>query len=81
MPKCCVVYNCRGNFIGEPYTPVVRFPNDIDERKRWIGAMPNNSGSLNDRREIFVCSSHFECKWSSVNGGKRPIGPPTYFME
>lgn len=29
-------------------------------------------------KKIFVCSSHFECKWVTVRGGKRPIGPPTY---
>ena len=40
--------------------------------------MPNVPGSLTDRKEIFVCASHFECKWVTVRGGKRPIGPPTY---
>ena len=79
MPKRCAAYNCRGNYIGEPYTPVVSFPTDDDERKRWIEAMPNDPGSLTDRKEIFVCASHFECKWVTVRGGKRPIGPPTYF--
>ena len=79
MPKRCAAYNCRGNYIGEPYTPVVSFSTDDDERKRWIDAMPNDPGSLTDRKEIFVCASHFECKWVTVRGGKRPIGPPTYF--
>ena len=79
MPKRCAAFNCRGNYDGEPYSQVVSFPTDRVEKTRWIEAMPNEPGSLKDRKEIFVCSSHFECKWVTVLGGKRPIGPPTYF--
>ena len=80
MPKHCAVYNCWGNYIGEPYTPVVSFPTDQNERNSsWIEAMPNNPGSLKNRREIFVCTSHFQCEWVTVKGGKRLVGPPTYF--
>ena len=79
MLKHCAAYNCRDNYIGEPYTPVVSFPTDHIERNRWIEAMQNNPGSLKDRREIFVCASHFECEWVTVKGGKRPLDLQTYF--
>ena len=49
------------------------------ERTKWIEAMPNEPGSLKDRKEIYVCLSHCECRWVTVRGRKRPIGPPTYF--
>ena len=35
MPKKCNVFGCRGNYRCEPYTKVVQFPSDEDERDRW----------------------------------------------
>ena len=29
MPKRCAAFNCHGNYRGEPYSPMVSFPNDI----------------------------------------------------
>ena len=65
MPKRCTVFNCRANYDGEPYSQVVSFPTDTVERTRWIEAMPNEPGSLKDRKEIYVFSSHFECEEES----------------
>ena len=50
MPKRCAVFNCRGNYDREPYSQVVSFPTDMVERTRWIEAMPNEPGSLKDRK-------------------------------
>ena len=79
MPKMCAAFGCRGNYRGEPYTPVVRFPDDAVERQTWISCMPNSTDSLIHRKEIYVCASHFSCEWVTTRGGKRPIGPPTVF--
>ena len=42
MPRRCSVYNCEGNYNGQPYTQTVsasieKYP---EYRKRWIEAMP-----------------------------------------
>ena len=44
MPRRCSVYNCEGNYNGQPYTQTVsasieKYPED---RKRRIEAMPNH---------------------------------------
>ena len=57
MPIRCAVYNSRGNYDREPYSQVVNFPTNMVERTRWIEAMPNEPGSLKDRKEIYVCTS------------------------
>ena len=63
MPKLCAVFGCRGNYKGQPYNRLVRFPTDENERLRWIAAMSNASTNLKHRRDIFVCALHFECEW------------------
>ena len=72
MPRKCAAFNCRGNYRGEPYTKVVNFPQDLAEREIWIKAMPNDPKTLANKKEIWVCASHFDCEWVTVNGGKRP---------
>ena len=71
MGRKCSVYGCRGNYKGEPYSPIVsasktKYPED---RLRWIAAMPNERSELEEREEIRVCKSHFDCEWYSVQGG------------
>ena len=61
MPKLCAAYGCRGNYKGEPYVRMVKFPSEENERRRWIEAMPNNPATLITRRDIFVCASNFDC--------------------
>ena len=56
MPKRCAIHNCRSNYIGELYTPVVRFPTDNDERKDRLKQC-HVLGSLKERREMLVCAS------------------------
>ena len=59
MGRKCVVYNCRGNYRGEPYSEVVKIPEDV-EIKTWISALPNaNSEELNGRKSIFS-KKHFD---------------------
>jgi hypothetical protein len=79
MPKRCAAFGCRGNYKGQPYSRVVRFPSDEEERRKWIESMPNKCNSLKNRSDLFVCASHFDCEWVNVRGGKRPSGPPTIF--
>lgn len=79
MPKRCAAYGCRGNYRGEPYSHMVRFPSDAVEREAWINALPNKKGSVTHRKDLFICASHFSCAWQISRGGKRPVGPPTIF--
>ena len=41
MPRKCMAPSCTGNKRGEPYSKLVSFPKDAEERNRWIEAMPN----------------------------------------
>ena len=41
MPRKCMASSCTGNKRGEPYSKLVSFPKDAEERNRWIEAMPN----------------------------------------
>ena len=79
MGKRCASYGCRGNYEGEPYSKVVKFPKDEVTRQAWIDAMPNNPGTLKDRKEIYICATHFEGKWINVKGGTYPANPPSVF--
>ena len=80
MPRMCSVYGCRGNYKGEPYSPVVKCPDDPDIRKQWIDAMPNKRGSLEKLKEIWICRRHFDCQDIKVQGGSRPSCHPTILM-
>ena len=67
MPKHCASAGCRENYCGEPYcVPVVKFPRDQEERQRWIDAMPNDPETLKNRKDIYICSSHFDCEWVKI---------------
>ena len=82
MPRSCNVFGCRGNYPGQPYSKVVSFPDkskELDEWKRWISAMPNDRASLESLKEIWVCTTHFDCAWKTIRGGSRPVAPPSIF--
>ena len=78
MPKKCNMFNCRGNYPGEEYSPVVKFPSDAQERERWILSCPTDHERLRSLTEIYACRSHFT-KFVTFRGGTRPEGPPTVF--
>ena len=55
MPHRSAVYGCCGNYTGEPYSDVVKFPSkDNVEAKKiqdtWISAMPNDPKTLIKRK-------------------------------
>ena len=77
MGRHCIVYNCRSNYRGEPYSQVVKFPTDRNERSKWISALPNDPKTLLKRTEL--CVKHFNCAWKTTQGGKRPAEPPSIF--
>ena len=79
MPKGCNVYGCRGNYRGEPYTPVVKCPDDPEIRRQWLDSLPNERSSLEKLKEIWVCRKHFDCEFIKSQGGSRPTHPPTLF--
>ena len=81
MPKRCNCYGCFGNYPHEPYTKVVSFPKDPNERERWILAMPNEPNRLRSLKQIYICESHFDCDWTTCKGGKRPTQPPSVFKD
>ena len=80
MPSpCCAAFGCRGNYRGEPYTRMVKFPKEKIKRQIWLAAMPNESHTLANRKEIFICATHFDCVWEKVRGGSYPTMPPSVF--
>lgn len=78
MVRSCMVFNCRGNYPGEPYTKQVSSW-DEESKRQWIAAMSNMPGTLNSREKIWICVTHFEGEWKSVQGGRKPINPPSIF--
>ena len=54
MPKRCVSFGCFGNYKGQPYVRIVKFPTDVNVRERWIQPLPNSRGSLDQRKEIYI---------------------------
>ena len=79
MPRRCAAYNSRGNYRVEPYTKLVSSTAEQEERDSWIKAMPNDPHTLVNRTDIWICASHFDCRWKVVRGGKRPTEPPSIF--
>ena len=64
---------------GQPYSSLVSFPIDTDTMNLWIDSMPNDRSTQGNQIEIWICASHFDCQWITVEGGKRPPNPPTLF--
>ena len=31
------------------------------------------------KKEIWVCATHFEGEWITIQGGRRPLNPPSIF--
>jgi len=79
MPRKCAAFGCRGNYAGEPYSRLVSFPKNEEEKEKWIKAMPNERKTLESKKEIWICASHFDCEWITIRGGKRPSQPPSIF--
>ena len=81
MVNKCSCYGCRGNYKsdGQPYSSLVKFPKDPEEREQWILAMPNDPNTLRPRSTIYICASHFDCEWKKTPGGSRPSQPPSVF--
>ena len=77
MPNRCNIFECRGNY-NKPYVKVFPFPNDPEERERWILACANDPETLRKLSEIWACKSHFT-QFKKVRGGERPTGPPSIF--
>ena len=82
MPHRCSAFNCRGNYNGEPYTRMVKFPSDEGERKIWISfsAMPNETESLSKLKEVWICAKHFDCEWVTIKVVNAPMVLRQYSM-
>ena len=76
--KCCVT-GCRGNYDRENKVQVFRFPNDEDEKKRWLKVIPRDN--IPDHPNTVVCERHFPSGYATVNfkGKARPKDPPSVF--
>ena len=56
MPRKCSVFNCKSNYDSTTEKiPVFGFPNDPDERQRWLNVLRTASKKLHDISE-FVTS-------------------------
>ena len=80
-PNRCNIFNCKGNYPGEPYNETTKFPTaekEPQEREWWILACPNEPDSLRSLKNIWACKSHFT-EFTKARGGSRPSGPPTIF--
>ena len=61
-----MVYGCRGNHRGEPYTSTVSSWDD-ESKKTWIAAMPNDPASLATKKKIWtIFSARGEVTWTKV---------------
>ena len=59
MPnKCCVAF-CNSNYDSskDSYVTVYSFPNNEEERKKWLNAIPNKIENLS--KSMKVCSRHW----------------------
>ena len=75
--KCCTIFigeSCRTNYNATRTKPfeggtVYRFPQNPDDRKRWIQSLPNRP--LNISKDIHICYKHFppDCPKNIAPGG------------
>ena len=89
MPrKCCTIFNgesCRTNYKTTKTKPFeggteYRFPENPDDRKRWIQSLPNQL--LNISKDIHICYKHFplDCPKNRAPGGALvPTAAPSIF--
>ena len=79
MVRTCMAFGCRGNYPHEPYTKLVSSWNE-ESKQSWIAAMPNDPKDLASRQKICLCVTHFEGEWRSIQGGRKPVNPPSIFL-
>ena len=59
MGRKCAAFGCRGDFKGEPYSYVVKFPDketDQNSWDSWIDVMPNDRRTLEKIKKHMVLS-------------------------
>ena len=79
--KCCVPL-CKSNYkTSDTKVSIYRFPVDIDEKKRWIKAIPRSNLVVN--KNTVVCRLHWpvDFKTCTYRGKIRPSEPPSVFNE
>ena len=82
MPFKCCVFNCDSNYDSTSgKVTVFRFPDNADERERWINSLPNDGFQFTVSKRI--CSKHWPIDYRHrvVKGGaKVPVDPPSIFQ-
>ena len=75
--KCCVT-GCKSNYLSEKEKVTV-LPSDLEERQRWIKAIPRNN--IPNSSNTVVCVKHFPPGFPvlKIKGESRPKDPPSVF--
>jgi hypothetical protein len=79
MCRKCSVAGCTSNYDSQPeLIPVYKFPKDIEERERWLAALPNR---VNVTANSVVCKKHWpeDTPMKKVKRYFRPSDPPSLF--
>ena len=63
VKKNCVT-GCRGNYDSQNKVQVFRLPQDEDERKRWLNAIPRDNTP--NTQDTVICERHFPSGFATV---------------
>ena len=79
MVKKCCINNCNGNYNEQNKVTVFRLPKNLDERQRWLAAIPR--GNVPDGKDTVVCERHWPEHYPTYKhyGKLRPLNPPSVF--
>ena len=80
MPRKCCVIHCKGNYdSSDSKVTVYGFPNEEEERNRWVRALPNTIKKVT--QYIGICASHWpeDTEMVKIKRYNRPINPPSIF--
>ena len=91
MGRKCSVVNCRTNYRkrkkdenNPENITVYSFPKNLDDRKAWVRAIPNENLSVEKVTDnMGVCALHFkDCtRWRKASRFPAPDEPPTHFPD
>ena len=85
MPRKCTTLGCKTGYstCKDKYA-IFAFPNDFEEKKQWISAMPDDLKVEDISKYMGLCAKHFpNAKMKKSRKGKClvPDEPPTYFPD
>lgn len=82
MPRKCCVPKCTTNYKTGARGTVFRFPDDMEEKEKWLRSIPRKRKGFTVKKNTVVCENHWPIGYERYTyyGKDRPLlDPPSVF--